>query len=69
MNIFPKNNLKQIRLELGRTQEEVANAVKIDRRTLYRYESSQQCPNLYTARRLAQYFERPLDDLFPQQKD
>lgn len=61
----PSNNLKKCREELGLSRDEVASAVQIAPKTLYRYETGRQCPNVYIALRLADCYHRPVRELFP----
>ena len=65
MNTLPSNNLKKYRVRAGLTREKAAAAAQIDSKTLYRYENSMQCPNVYTALRLAAYYHRTVSELFP----
>lgn len=43
----------------------VAAELSVDVKTLYRYEYGVQCPNVYTALRLAAYYQRSVQELFP----
>ena len=65
MNTLPSNNLKKCRVRAGFTREKAAAAAQIDSKTLYRYENNMQCPNVYTALRLAAYYHRTVSELFP----
>ena len=65
MNTLPSNNLKKCRVRAGLTREKAAAAAQIDTKTLYRYENSMQCPNVYTALRLAVYYHQTVSELFP----
>lgn len=65
MNTLPSNNLKKCRVRAGLTREKAAAAAQIDTKTLYRYENSMQCPNVYTALRLAAYYHQTVSELFP----
>lgn|GEM_PF-566022 len=65
MNTLPSNNLKKCRVRAGLTREKAAAAAQIDSKTLYRYENSMQCPNVYTALRLAAYYHQTVSELFP----
>ena len=65
MNTLPSNNLKKCRVCAGLTREKAAAAAQIDTKTLYRYENNMQCPNVYTALRLAAYYHQTVSELFP----
>lgn len=65
MKDCPANNLKKYRIAAGRTQDEVAAAAQVDPKSLYRYENGRQCPNVYTALRLAEYLGITVNELFP----
>ncbi len=41
--------------------------LKVDPKTLYRYENGKQCPNVYVAMRLSEYYHRTVPELFPPQ--
>nr|WP_308520634.1 helix-turn-helix transcriptional regulator [uncultured Stomatobaculum sp.] len=43
----------------------VAAELSVDVKTLYRYEYGVQRPNVYTALRLAAYYQRSVQELFP----
>ena len=61
---YPFNNLKKVRKEIGVSIETVADHIQVDPKTIYRYETSQQAPNLYVATRLAAYYHKTLEELF-----
>lgn len=59
------NNLRACREACGGTREEAAAAAGVDPKTIYRYETGQQCPNVYTALKLAGLYHRSVAELFP----
>ena len=59
------NNLMKVRKEAGISRARVAAELSVDVKTLYRYEYGVQCPNVYTALRLAAYYQRSVQELFP----
>jgi len=59
-NLFSKR-LKQLRKESNKTQEEVANQIKITRATLSRYETGEFEPPITTVMDLANFFNVSLD--------
>ena len=59
------NNLMKARKEAGISRAQVAAEPSVDVKTLYRYEYGVQCPNVYIALRLAAYYQRSVQELFP----
>lgn len=59
------NNLMKARKEAGISRPRVAAELSVDVKTLYRYKYGVQCPNVYTALRLAAYYQRSVQELFP----
>lgn len=57
-------NLKEIRMEHQINQEELANAVGAHPKSIGRIERGERCPSLELAMRLAQYFNRTVEDIF-----
>ncbi len=57
------SRLKQIRLNLGETQRQVSERLKIDPNTLSRYELGKRQPNKDTWIALANYYDVSLDYL------
>lgn len=53
------NNLLEARKSVGLSRSKVAEE------TLYRYENGTQCPNVYVAIRLSEYYHRTVEELFP----
>lgn len=62
---MPANNLLRYRKEMGKTRAKVAADLNVDMKTLYRYERGDQCPNVYMALKLSNYYHKPIPDLFP----
>lgn len=67
-NVNMKNTigkqLKDLRKELGLTQMEVANSLKISRVNYTRYETDAVCPDFDTLIDIADFYNVPLDYLF-----
>lgn len=61
------NNLLEVRNSAGLSRSKVAEDLKVDPKTLYRYENGKQCPNVYVAMRLSEYYHRTVPELFPPQ--
>ena len=59
-----ENHLKECRKEKGVSQRDVADAIKVDRRSIIRYENGVRTPTLATALRLSEYYGRPVNDIF-----
>ena len=59
------NNLLQARKSAGLSRSKAAEDLKVDPKTLYRYENGTQCPNVYVAIRLSEYDHRTVEELFP----
>lgn len=59
------NNLLEARKSTGLSRTKAAEDLQLDPKTLYRYENGTQCPNVYTAMRLSDYYQRSLKELFP----
>ena len=47
------------------SRNKAAEDLKVDPKTLYRYENGTQCPNVYVAIRLSEYYHRTVKELFP----
>ena len=59
------NNLLEARKSAGLSRSKAADDLKVDPKTLYRYENGTQCPNVYVAIRLSEYYHRTVEELFP----
>jgi DNA-binding XRE family transcriptional regulator len=59
------NNLLAARKSAGLSRAKAAEDLKVDPKTLYRYENGTQCPNVYVAIRLSEYYHRTVEELFP----
>ena len=59
------NNLLEARKSAGLSRSKAAKELKVDPKTLYRYENGTQCPNVYMAIRLSDYYHRTIKELFP----
>ncbi|MCQ4754636.1 helix-turn-helix transcriptional regulator [Enterocloster bolteae] len=59
-----KCKLKEIRQERGLQQDELAEAVLTDKRTISRYETGVRNPTLEMALRLSAYFHLAVNELF-----
>lgn len=59
------NNLLEARKSAGLSRNKAAEDLNVDPKTLYRYEHGTQCPNVYVAIRLSDYYHRAVKELFP----
>jgi putative transcriptional regulator len=64
MSIQENNTLRDCRERLHLTQEEVARAVHVTPKSIYRYENGLGCPNLLTALRISNLFGKSVNELF-----
>ena len=55
--------VKELRLEKGLTQQELANFFYLNKSSISRYEKDKQIPELETLEKLSDYFEVSLDYL------
>ena len=58
------NSIKKLRVELSRTQEELADAVGVSRQTIIAIEKGNYTPSLMLAIQLANYFKVSVEELF-----
>ena len=63
------NNLKQIRIEKGLTQEEVAEKIGLTRQAISGYESGKRQPSIDMLTKLAEVYEISIESIFYGQKD
>ncbi len=57
--------IKTKREELGMTQQEIAEKLFVSRQTVSRWESGSRCPDLITAKKIANVLGITVDDLVP----
>ena len=57
--------IKTKRDELGLTQQEIAERLFVSRQTVSRWESGSRCPDLITAKRIANILGITVDELIP----
>ena len=56
-------NIKQARLNAGKTQSEIAKAIQSTQNTYSNYENGKTEPNIETLKRIADYFDVSIDFL------
>lgn len=59
-----QNRIKELRLELGWTQQELADAVAVSRQSINSIERGRYVPSLELALRFARVFACSTDDIF-----
>ena len=59
-----KNNLKTLRAKFGLTQAELANQVKVTRKTINTVENNIFVPSTILALKLSEALEVPVEDIF-----
>lgn len=59
-----ENHLRECRAEKGVSQQEVADAVHVDRRSILGYEKGSRVPSLQTAIRLSKYYKKTVNEIF-----
>jgi len=63
-----RNRVKDLRVEKGWTQEELADAVGVSRQSINSIERDRYVPSLPLALAFARVFRRPLEDIFMLEK-
>lgn len=59
-----KNRIQELRKERRVTQSELADAVEVTRQTIISLENGKYNASLILAHKVAQYFERNIEDIF-----
>jgi len=59
-----KNRLRELREELGITQEELAKALGVTRQTIIAIEKGRYDPSLRLAFKIARFFNRRIEEIF-----
>ena len=61
-----KSTLRELRIEAGLTQDELADAIGVGRRTIITIENEEGAnPSVGTVKRLLRYFEITFEELYP----
>ena len=58
------NRVKELRVERGWTQQELADRVRVSRQSINSIERNRYVPSLELALAFARVFNRPTDDIF-----
>lgn len=60
-----KNSIRRLRFEKNElSQESLSKAVGVTRQTIYFIEKGKVMPSVFLAFRIAQYFNKPVDQVF-----
>lgn len=60
-----ENNLKKIRKQCALTQQQVADALKIERSTYTYYETGKTDPSISTLKKIIALFDSSFDEVYP----
>jgi len=63
------NNIKELRLKLGFTQEELAKKVGVSRQSIISIEQERYIPSLPLALKFSKFFHCPADEIFELKED
>lgn len=58
------NDVRELRIERGLRQEDLAKALRVSRQTVNAIETGRYLPSLPLAIALARYFGKPVEELF-----
>lgn len=58
------NSVQKWRVQLSKTQEELAEAVGVTRQTIIAIEKGNYTPSVLLAMKIAKLFKRPVEELF-----
>lgn len=64
MDEQPYNQLAALRAQRGLSQQELADAIGVSRKTISTIETRRFTPSVVIALKLAQYFQRPVELIF-----
>ena len=59
-----KNNLLHFRQIKGDTQEQLAQSLRVTRQTVIAIEKGNYTPSIFLALKIAEYFKKPVEDIF-----
>ena len=68
MAISIRNRVKELRVEKGWTQQQLAEAVGVSRQSINSIERDRYVPSLSLALTFAQVFDRPIEEIFMLEK-
>ncbi|REB04714.1 transcriptional regulator [Sporosarcina sp. BI001-red] len=59
-----KNLIREIRMEIGLTQDELSESLEVSRQTIISLEKGRYNPSLILAFKIAKMFNRTIEDIF-----
>jgi putative transcriptional regulator len=59
-----KNKIKELRKQMGLTQEDLADKVKVSRQTIISLEKGRYDPSIFLAYKIARSFTRTIEEVF-----
>ena len=59
-----KNEVGKLRMQMGATQEDLANKVSVSRQTIIALEKGNYTPSILLALKIAGYFKMPVEKVF-----
>ncbi|WOV83518.1 helix-turn-helix transcriptional regulator [Sporosarcina jeotgali] len=59
-----KNLIREIRMEMGLTQDELSESLEVSRQTIISLEKGRYNPSLILAFKISKLFDRPIEDIF-----
>ncbi|AKB29172.1 Transcriptional regulator, PBSX family [Methanosarcina siciliae C2J] len=59
-----KNNIKELRKQMGLRQEDIAKELDVTRQTINAIENNKYNPTLELAMKLAKLFKKPVEEIF-----
>jgi putative transcriptional regulator len=59
-----KNEVGKLRMQMGTTQEDLANKVSVSRQTIIALEKGNYTPSILLALKIAGYFKMPVEKVF-----
>jgi putative transcriptional regulator len=64
MNEYIKNEVGKLRIQMGATQEDLANKINVSRQTIIALEKGNYTPSILLALKIAGYFKMPVEKVF-----
>jgi putative transcriptional regulator len=64
MSEYVKNEVLELRMQRGITQEEFAHAVEVSRQTVIAIEKGHYAPSVLLALKIGQFFKTPVEKIF-----
>ena len=58
------NNVKRYRVELGITQQELGDILKVSRQTIFSIETGRYVPSTIISLKISKIFDKPVEEVF-----